>query len=74
MGNGIRNLLEQASKRIATNEEIQQIATLSAQDEAVGKIIAECVAEVGKDGTIAVVESNTIGMTKEIKSGMQFEQ
>ena len=58
----------------ASKDLIQQVATLSAQDEEVWNLIADVFDEIGKDGTITVEEGNTLGLTKEIKTWMQFEQ
>jgi len=57
-----------------SKEQIKQIATISAQDEEVGDLIADVFEEIGKDGTITVEEWNTLGLSKEIKTGMQFDQ
>lgn len=67
--------IQSTAQQIGDSKElIQQVATLSAQDEEVGNLIADIFDEVGKDGTITVEEGNTIGLTKEIKTGMQFDQ
>ena len=57
-----------------SKEQIKQVATISAQDEEVGDLIADVFEEIGKDGTITVEEWNTLGLSKEIKTGMQFDQ
>ncbi len=57
-----------------SREQIKQVATISAQDEEVGDLIADVFEEIGKDGTITVEEWNTLGLSKEIKTGMQFDQ
>ena len=57
-----------------SKEQIKQVATISAQDEEVGDLIADVFEEIGKDGTITVEEGNTLGLSKEIKTGMQFDQ
>ncbi len=56
-----------------SKEKIAQVATISAQDEEVGKLIAEVLDEVGHDGVITVEESQTMGLEKEIVKGMQFD-
>lgn len=65
--------LARMAKDISTKEEIAQVATISAQDENVGNLIAEIMEAVGKDGVITVEESNTMGLEKEIVEGMQFD-
>lgn len=57
-----------------SKEQIKQVATISAQDEEVGDLIADVFDEIGKDGTITVEEWNTLGLSKEIKTWMQFDQ
>lgn len=57
-----------------SKEQIKQVATISAQDEEVGNLIADVFEEIGKDGTITVEEWNTLWLSKEIKTGMQFDQ
>ncbi|MFA5747746.1 MAG: chaperonin GroEL [Candidatus Absconditabacterales bacterium] len=66
--------LKKKTKKIKNKEEIKQVATISAQDEEVGTLIADVMEEIGHDGTITVEEGKTIGLTKEIKTGMQFDQ
>lgn len=73
----VAKLVEEISKQaqsVESKEKIQQVATISAQDEEVGNLIADIFDEVGKDGTITVEEGQSIGLTKEIKTGMQFDQ
>lgn len=66
--------LKEMSKNISTKEEIAQVATISAQDPEVGKLIAGVMEEVGKDGVITVEESQTFGIEKEVVEGMQFDK
>ncbi|MCX6736592.1 MAG: chaperonin GroEL [Candidatus Parcubacteria bacterium] len=65
--------LGKISKKISSNEEIANVGTISARDEAIGKLIAEIIETVGKDGVITVEESQTIGLSKEIVEGLQFD-
>jgi len=66
--------LQKAAKDVAKKEEIQQIATIAAQDEQVGELIAEIMEEVGKDGVVTVEEGKSIGLEKDLVKGMQFDQ
>ena len=69
------NNLREISRDVVTNEEIKQIATISANnDSAVGAIIAEAMESVGKNGVIQVEESKTSETTLEIVEGMQIER
>ena len=72
--NKIIEELKAKSKQVNTKEEIKQVATISAQDEQVGELIAEVMEEVGKDGVITVEEWKSIGLEKEIVKGMQFDE
>lgn len=65
--------LEEVKKDITTQEEIAQVATISAQDPEVGKLIAEVMETVGHEGVITVEESQTFGLEKEVVEGMQFD-
>ncbi|MEK9195519.1 MAG: chaperonin GroEL [Patescibacteria group bacterium] len=55
-------------------EEIVNVATISAESEELGKIIAEAIQKVGNDGAVTVEESQGTGIEKEIVSGMQFDR
>ncbi|HQA63593.1 MAG TPA: chaperonin GroEL [bacterium] len=74
---GVRALvteLKNNSKEISTKEEKQQVASISANDSEVGKIIAEALEEVGNEGVITVEEGQSFGIEKEIVKGMQFDK
>ncbi len=66
--------LKKLSKQISTKEEMAQVATISAEDQEIGNLIAEIMQEVGKDGVITVEESKTFGIQKEIVKGLQFDR
>ena len=66
--------LKKISKPISGKGEISQVATISAEDPEVGKLIAEVMEEIGKDGVITVEESKTFGLQKEIVKGLQFDR
>ena len=66
--------LKKLSKKISTKEEIAQVATISSRDEEIGNLIADVLDMVGKDGVITVEESQTIGLSKEIVEGLQFDR
>src|SRR3989344_1560015 len=52
--------LKKMSKKIVSEEEIAQVATISASDENIGKMIAEALTKIGKDGVITVEEGKTM--------------
>jgi chaperonin GroEL len=66
--------LKKMAKKITNKEEMTQVATISAESEEIGKLIAEVMEEVGKDGVITVEESKTFGLQKEIVKGLQFDR
>jgi chaperonin GroEL len=67
--------LARISKKVNDREEIRQVATVSANwDETIGKIIADAMDKVGKDGTITVEEAKSIETTLEVVEGMQFDK
>jgi chaperonin GroEL len=59
---------------VQTHAEIAAVAAISAQNPAVGELIAEAMDKVGKDGVITVEESNTTGLELELTEGMQFDK
>jgi len=74
---GVRALVDELksiSKPISSREEKRQVAAISANDEAVGEIIAEILEEVGNDGVVTVEEGQSFGIEKEIVKGMQFDR
>ncbi len=62
------------SKTISTEEEITQVASISANDTEVGKKIAEAMNKVGKDGVVTVEEGQSFGVEVEVVEGMQFDK
>src|ERR671933_210189 len=66
--------LREQAREIETKEEVASVATISAQDPEIGKVIAEAMDKVGKDGVITVDESNTFGIELEFTEGMQFDK
>ena len=67
--------LGKISQKVTSKDEIQQVATVSANwDTSVGEIIADAMDQVGKDGTITVEEASTIESTLEVVEGMQFDK
>lgn len=70
----IIKLLEKQSEPINDNKKIEEVATLSAKDKEIGKLIAEVMEKVGKDGVVTVEDSNTIGNSYEMVEGLQFDR
>ncbi|MBP9752139.1 MAG: chaperonin GroEL [Candidatus Moranbacteria bacterium] len=66
--------LAKNSKRISSKGEIAQVATISAESREMGEMIASVIEEVGKDGVVTTEQSNTLGLSKEIVKGMNFDK
>lgn len=62
------------SHSVETSEAIAQVASISAADEKVGKLIAEAMEKVTNDGVITVEESRSMGTNLEVVEGMQFDR
>ncbi|MFL6239928.1 MAG: chaperonin GroEL [Actinomycetes bacterium] len=62
------------AREVEKKDEIAQVASISAQDNAIGELIAEAMDKVGKDGVITVEESQTMGLELEFTEGMQFDK
>lgn len=67
-------ILKKNSKKISSREEVEQVATISAESSEMGKMIAEVMEEVGSDGVITVENSQTFGFSKEVVEGMNFDK
>jgi chaperonin GroEL len=67
--------LGKQSKKTRTSEEIAQVGTISANgDETIGRILAEAMEKVGKEGVITVEEAKGMETTLEVVEGMQFDR
>jgi chaperonin GroEL len=67
--------LKSHSKKVANNDEIAQVGAISANaDESVGKIIADAMDKVGKEGVITVEEAKSLDSELEVVEGMQFDR
>ena len=69
----VRNLKIKA-KKVQSNEEIEQVASISAGDEEIGKLIAEAMEKVGETGVITVEEAKSLETSLEVVEGMQFDK
>jgi len=66
--------LKKLSRELKTKEETAQVGAISANDESIGKIIADAMEAVGEDGVITVEDSDTIDTYYEVVEGMQFDR
>jgi chaperonin GroEL len=71
----IKNLQDNLTKRLTTKDEMQHVASISANnDNVIGKLMADAFEKVGKDGVITVEEGKTSETTLEFVEGMQFDK
>ena len=71
----VSNLVNDVSTKVETNDQIRQVATISANgDEVIGSMIADAMGEVGRDGVITVEEGNSNEDELTIVEGLEFEQ
>jgi chaperonin GroEL len=66
--------LKKMAKAVKGNDEIRQVATISAESEELGKVIAETIEKVGKDGVVTVEESQSFGIESEVVEGLEFDK
>ncbi|WAS59004.1 chaperonin GroEL [Burkholderia ambifaria] len=72
---GVLDELRKLSKPISTNREIAQVGSISANaDEAIGKIIADAMEKVGKEGVITVEDGKSLENELDVVEGMQFDR
>jgi chaperonin GroEL len=70
----VSDLLLKGARDVEEQTEIAHVATISAQDEKIGELIAEAFSKVGKDGVITVEESPTMGLELQFTEGLQFDK
>ena len=66
--------IKDGAKTVESKSAIAQVASISANDESIGNLIADAMEKVGKDGVITVEESKGIGTTLEVVEGMNFDR
>lgn len=66
--------LHKMSKAVKNKDEIRDVATISAESEELGVIIADTISKVGKDGVVTVEESQAFGIDSEIVEGLEFDK
>lgn len=66
--------IKAGSKQVINQEEIAQVASISANDPEIGELIAAAMDKVGKDGVITVEESQSLATELEVVEGMQFDR
>jgi chaperonin GroEL len=66
--------IKELAKEVDSKEQIAQVASISAADTEIGRMISEAIDKVGKDGVITVEESQTFGMEMDLVEGMRFDK
>lgn len=66
--------LEKQKEAINDPKKTEEVAALSAKDKAIGKLIAEVMDKIGREGVVTVEDSNAIGNSYELVEGMQFDR
>lgn len=66
--------IEEISQKVKGKEDIARVASISANDDDIGTLIAEAMEKVTNDGVITVEESKTMGTSLEVVEGMQFDR
>ena len=62
------------SKKVESSKDIESVATISSGNEEIGKIIAQAMEKVGRDGVISTDDSNSFETTLEISEGMEYDK
>ena len=66
--------IAESSQKVRGSEDIARVAAVSANDDFVGKLIADAMEKVTNDGVITIEESKTMGTNLEVVEGMQFDR
>ena len=66
--------IKELAKEVDSKDQIAQVASISAADDEIGRMISEAIDKVGKDGVITVEESQTFGMEMDLVEGMRFDK
>ncbi|HAA25201.1 MAG TPA: chaperonin GroEL [Ruminiclostridium sp.] len=66
--------IEEISQKVKGKEDIARVASISANDEEIGALIADAMEKVTNDGVITVEEAKTMGTSLEVVEGMQFDR
>jgi chaperonin GroEL len=67
-------VLQSMAKQIKSKDEIRQVASISAESEEIGKIIADTIDKVGENGVVTVEESQSFGVESDIVKGMEIDE
>jgi chaperonin GroEL len=70
----VAEALKAKATEVASHTDVAQVATVSAQDPAIGELVARAMDKVGRDGVITVEEGSTLATELEVTEGMQFDK
>lgn len=76
LGKGVDAVVKEIAKmsKVVKTTDIAKVATVSAQDEKIGSLIAEALNKVGKDGVVTVEEGKGLELSIDYKEGMEFDK
>src|SRR3990167_4631372 len=72
--NAVIEELKKNAKKVTGDDEIEKIATISAADSEIGKLITSALQKVGPDGVVTVEEGKGLELAVEFKEGMEFDR
>lgn len=70
----VMEMLGKMSVEVKDKKKIEEVAAISANDPEIGKMIAEIFNDIGKEGVLTVEESQTLGLSREVVEGLQFDK
>ena len=70
----LANLAKLAEPITGKNDRVAEVATISAGDSEIGKLIADVIAKIGRDGVVSVEEGQSLDMTAEVTEGFTFDR
>lgn len=70
----VLGILDERAEKIEGRKKIEEVASISANDPDIGKLIAEVFEKVGKEGVVTVEEAQTLGVSYEMVEGLQFDR
>lgn len=70
----VKNIDKQAEKIVGNDQKVAEVATISAGDAEIGKLIAEVISKIGKDGVVTVEAGQGLEMEQEIVEGFSYDK
>ena len=68
------NILKKSAQKVTSLAEAAQVATISVESKETGKLVAEAIFKVGKEGAVTIEDSSAIGISSEVVEGMSFDR